>query len=224
MIDYKIILGDTHIPWEDKELLKSVSDVYKFYSRKKDHKVTVIQMGDSTDQKAWSRFSKDVDDYSPTEEWEKTVEGMLQLSKMFPEMHILTGNHCRRVMQKAFEASLPKQLIKGLEQVFDYPGWKWHLDNKPLVLDKVAFLHGDETGGSAVAKAKRMGMSVVQGHDHQGYVEFINTFDHKIFGMGVGCMIDPAGSAFRYSAKNPMTCFIGYGEIIDGRPNLIQWS
>jgi len=131
-----------------------------------------------------------------------------------------TGN-CLRVYKKINEAMVPKQFIKRFDQLIDVPGWKWHFDPKPLTIDDILFIHGDELAGDVAAKARRLGKSVVQGHTHQGHVHHIRTFQHEIFAMDVGCMMDPMGKGARYAARNPNTCFIGFGVILDGVPHLI---
>lgn len=131
----------------------------------------------------------------------------------------ITGN-CRRKMLRAMDVNLPKQLIKPLGELFVDSRCQWHLEIDPLILDNTAFIHGDEMAGNAWQKAQKLGMNLIQGHDHQGYLQFINTFKKRIFGMSVGCMIDGASIAARYAAKNPMKCFLGWATLTDGVPHL----
>lgn len=220
----KIILGDIHGPYEDQACLKEAQGHYKFYKRQKSVDVSVIQVGDIIDGKAWSRYPKNPDDENPQLEWDKTEESMEFVQSLFPEMTILIGNHDVRPMKKALEAGTPKQLIKSIDQIFDYEGWHWHLSNVPYEEDGVCFIHGDELAGNAWQKAQKMGKSVVQGHDHQGYLHYINTFGKSIFGMSVGCMIDEKAIAFRYAAKNPFRCWKGFGLMVDGVPSLVPYT
>lgn len=213
-----LALGDMHFPWIDFKVLMAAHEFAKDY--KPD---LVIQVGDIVDQKAWSRYPKDVDDPSPHEEWMMAEDGLHALHRLFPKMIILEGNHCRRIMCRALEAGIPKKLIKTLDQVFDFPDWHWHMHPRPYVADGIAFIHGDEMAGNAYQKAGKLGMPLVQGHDHLGYLQFINTFDREIFGMSIGCMIDSESIAARYAAKNALRTWQGWATITDGEPHLHRY-
>lgn len=213
-----LVLGDLHFPWHEHRCLEACYEFSKKY--KPD---LVIQVGDIIDGKAWSRYPKDPDDLSPELEWQQVVTSMAQLNKMFPQLVILQGNHCLRIMTRASEAGLCQPLIRTLNQVFDYKGWKWHVQPKPYVADGITFIHGDELPGNAWQKAQKIGKPLVQGHDHLGYLQYVNTFDHQIFGMSVGCMIDAKSIAARYAARNLMRCWLGWGTITHLRPELHPW-
>lgn len=215
-----LILGDIHLPFPDWEAIEAA---HKF--NKKFKAEIVIQMGDLIDAKAWSQYPKDVDDLNADDEWEASYEAAHQLAKYFPEMDVLTGNHEARIQAKATDARLPKKLIKSIDEALDIPGWTFHHSSKPLVLNtpsgKVMFIHGDEMSGTLKQKVSKMGMSVVQGHTHQGEIVHVVNFDKHIFGLDVGCMADMESKAMRYAAKNPTSCFVGYGYIENGIPHLI---
>jgi predicted phosphodiesterase len=183
----------------------------------------VIQMGDIIDAKAWSRFPKDPDDDSPSLEWKKVRKEMAILNKLFPELHIINGNHQDRVMKRALEAGLPRELVKSLETVFDYPGWNWEIGNKPFIFENIAFVHGDETIGCPSAKAKQYGMSIVQGHSHKASIEYINLFDKQLFAAEVGWLGDDTALAFNYACKNPSRSWLGVMLIENGVPHLIPY-
>jgi len=210
-----LIIPDSHLPCADWIALQAI---YKF--NKKFKADIIIQLGDLIDAKAWSRWPKDPDDDSAQLEWDKTEAAVLKFAKLFPKMTIILGNHDRRPMAKALEVGLPKQLVRRLDEVFNVPGWNWHLDNKPLVVDGVVFIHGDEMGGTVSQKASRLGVSVVQGHTHKASLTYINTFQKQLFAMECGHVADTETSAFRYSAKNPMTSWKGFATIEDGVPRL----
>jgi len=220
--DAIIIIPDTHHPYTNWNVLREARDHYLVYKRQK-KTVKVIQMGDLTDQKAWSRFPKDVDDDNPTLEWMKTEDALIRMGEWFPEMTLILGNHDVRIIKKCLEVGIPKKLIPKLEKLFPFQGWDWHMSHRPLVIDNVMYVHGDEFAGNAIAKAKRAGMSVVQGHDHQMYLEFLNTMGRKTFGMGTGCTVDVDSPAAAYAAKNPMGVDLGFAEIIKGVPHLIPY-
>jgi len=209
-----MVLGDLHLPYT---LWPAVEAAALFARQYKPD--LIIQVGDLIDGKAWSRYPKDPDD-CPQTEWDATEIAVHRLHKLFPEMVILSGNHDRRIMHKAAEASIPSQLVKTLEEIFPYKQWIWHVGGKPFQIHDTVFIHGDETLGNAWQKAQRMGKNVVQGHDHQAYLNYINTFDTSVYGMSVGTFLDGKSAAARYAARNPFRCWLGWATITNGVPAL----
>lgn len=218
--DVIICLPDQHLPWPDWNAIKEVSKVYHHYKRQK-KRVCVVNLGDIIDAKAWSRFPKDNDDLSAQLEWDQVIVAMEKLHKLLPEQQLLLGNHDRRLVVKALEANLPRQLVKGLDDLFPYNGWKWHTHSKPLVIDDIIFMHGDEMAGTVAQKANKLGKSVVQGHTHKGSLTYTNTFTHNVFGMECGWIGDENGMGARYASKHPVLCFKGFAVIENGAPRLI---
>lgn len=217
-----LALGDFHLPWILWDALAEARDFAKFY--KPD---LIVQMGDFGDQYAWSRWPKDPTAPNPQMEWDMFEASVHKVHHMFGgkiPWIILDGNHCRRVMMRATEAMLPKQLVKSIDELFPYDNWKWHVGPRPLVIDGVNYVHGDEIegAGNAIAKARLCSRSTIQGHDHKGYLEFIDTFDHHIWGMGVGCFIDSASLAAKYARRNLGRCWVGWGTSTNGEPHLYR--
>jgi predicted phosphodiesterase len=186
----------------------------------------VVQLGDLTDQRFWSRFASEPDADNASVEWEKTAAQIEEIHELFPNMVILQGNHCLRYIKRAFEVSIPKQLIKSLQELFPYKGWTWHLDSKPLVLNTetgpISFLHGDETPANLSQLAQRVGMSTVRGHSHQAGLLYTQTFQGSMFAMECGCLVDESHPAMSYAAKSPKRCFIGFATIENGVPELFR--
>lgn len=216
-----LILGDIHLPFPDWEALKQAQKFAKEF--KPD---LVVQMGDLIDAKAWSKYQKDPDDLSPQTEFDLVAKQIKILHKMFPKMVILQGNHEARFSAKKMEAQLPTQLVRSLREVFDMKGWWWVApggQERAVVKSggkEILFVHGDEMAGNVVAKAKRLGLCVVQGHTHKAELGYVNDFHREIFGLDVGCMADLSSKAMRYAASNPTSAFVGFGYIEDGVPGL----
>jgi predicted phosphodiesterase len=216
-----LVLPDTHFPfadWKGIEKAKEWAD--------KHEPDLVVQLGDLLDQKAWSRWDKDPDDLSPEEEFIEAYEDICRLHKLFPNMHVLTGNHDRRFYIKAAESSLPSQLIKSMKELFPFPGWTWHIDAKdrlivPSARGDILFLHGDEMGGKPIAKATALGMNVVHGHTHQASVVHAQALDKHYFGAECGHLMDVDSKGARYSAKNPKGASSGFMIIKYGIPYFI---
>lgn len=217
-------LPDQHHPWSCWDRLAVVAEEVKIATRKKSNTVKVINLGDIIDSMAWSRYPKGPDAPNAQAEWDATEVAMHRLAKMFPEMTILSGNHCVRPMKKALEAQLPRQLIKGLDQVFDIPGWEWHMGNRLYEHDNVVFCHGDEFPISVAnigLAASRLGKSLVFGHTHQAALVYVNIFDKSYYAMNCGAIVDDKAVCFQYAAKNPRRTWQGYGMIVDGQPHLV---
>ena len=212
-----LVLGDIHFPFVDTHALSTAIEFAKKYKPDR-----IIQVGDFIDSYNWSLYKRAPDSPSADAEWNQTellAHRFFKALDKFP-LTILEGNHCRRHMLRAFEANLPKRLIRLLPEIFPYENVTWHMQPTPLVVDNIAFIHGDEMGGTAAQKAKTLGNSLVQGHTHQASITFINTFHHQIFSMEVGCLMDGSSIAGRYAAKIPHRMWLGLATITDGHPNL----
>ncbi len=96
-----LVIPDIHLPWANWAALAQVK---KWHDKHKPD--LVICLGDITDQKIWSRWPKDVDDYSPSEEFKQAAKGIKKLHKWFPNMVILRGNHDTRILSNAIEAGI----------------------------------------------------------------------------------------------------------------------
>lgn len=206
------ILGDWHAPALDLDMLEWAHKIYR--SNKCE---MAIQVGDVVDAKAWSRFPKSPEDDSPAVEWEKTEQQLKEASKIFKKLHLIEGNHCGRLMRKALEASLPRALIRSLDEVFSFPGWTWHMGDKPLLIDNCVFVHGDEAAATRGNKCVKYGKSVIQGHTHQAALTYTPTFYGQMFDAEVGCMVDETHSAFAYAAKSARRVWKGIVIVIDGK-------
>lgn len=215
------VLGDIHTPWCDWDAIEHIAEEIKIAKRRGDD-VTVVQVGDITDQRMWSKYPKGPEDEHAQREWDEAEEAMDRLYELIPEMHIIFGNHDLRTAKKATEAQLPKQLVKTLDEYFNYEGWKWHVGDTPLEIDGVAFIHGDEFPiPNPTSAALKLGQSVCYGHTHKAHISHLVTFKRKLFSMNVGWLGDESKSAFNYAKKSPSRCWKGYGVIIDGVPHLI---
>lgn len=213
-----LCLPDLHAPAFNYDAVKWAASIRKQYNCD-----LVVQLGDLSDQRAWSRFPQDPDFTNPEKELEELLDSLKFVHKHFPEMYIVEGNHCSRWMRKALQNGIPRVLIKSLNEMLPYKGWKWHFGPSPLKKEGIYFIHGDEMTGTVALKASRLGGKLVTGHSHAGRLEFVPMFDKFIWGMECGCLIDEDSSAFKYAAKNPRRCFRGVGVIVDGSPLLIPY-
>ena len=216
-------IPDLHLPWTSWHRVEELATRIKFDKRQKGNTVHVIQLGDLIDGYSWSRYPKSPEAVSAQLEWDQTILAVDRLAKLIPEMVVLEGNHCLRPMKKAMEAQLPKQLIKGLHEAFDVPGWKWHMGSRMYEHNGVLYCHGDEFPIAATnvgLAASRLGQSLVFGHTHQASIAYVNVFNKSYFAANAGCIVDEDAVCFRYAAKNPRRSWQGYVEIVDGVPVL----
>ncbi len=217
-----LILPDMHAPWVN---WGAIEQAHKWA---KSHKPDlVIQLGDITDQKIWSRWQKDVDDASPSDEFLAAEKCLKKIHKMFPKMIIIRGNHDTRILSKAVEAGIPSSMFNDIDQVFDYPGWTWIPQNEKLVINtvrgRVLIVHGDEQGGTVAQKSRILGMSVICGHTHKVSITYTTALKGTIFGAELGCLMDVGSKAAKYAAGNPVGSSIGFGVLKYGVPYFIDY-
>lgn len=211
-------IGDPHAPFIDWKCARWLAGIAHDY--KPD---LVIVHGDTTDGYRWSRFRKNPEALSASAEWDATVTALRRFHDMFDEslpFVILRGNHDERILAQAFEVDIPEKLVKHISEFIPFENWTWHRFNEPFVVDRVKYMHGHEMGGKANDKAARIGRSVVQGHDHRGYLEYVPTSDHQVWGMSVGTIKDSLSYAAEYRQRNPLRNWMGCGLITDGVPHL----
>lgn len=217
-----LVIPDAHAPWVNWGALKQA---YRW--RLKHKPDLVICLGDITDQKIWSRWQKDTDDVSPTDEFLAAQDCLKKMHKMFPKMIILRGNHDVRILSKAVEAGIPSQMFKDVDDVFNFSGWQWVPQNNKLLVNtvrgKILFVHGDEQGGTVVQKSRILGLSVIQGHTHKASITYTTTLKGTIFGAEMGCIMDVDSKAAKYAAANPVGSSVGFGVVKYGIPYFIDY-
>jgi len=210
-----LLLGDIHFPAANWPALKKIARFNETYQAD-----LVIQMGDLIDAKAWSSYAKHPEDDSPQLEFDKALKDCQKLAKLFPKMVVLVGNHEARVEARVLEARIPKQLVKGIHEVVDIPGWKFHLSDDPFVADNIGFIHGDQGAGTIMQKANKLGMSLCCGHTHKASLTYATTFNKQIFAMEVGCLVEVKNAAFKYASKSLSQSWVGFAVIENGVPIL----
>lgn len=217
-----LVIPDAHAPWIN---WGAITQAYKW--RLKHKPDLVVCLGDITDQKIWSRWQKDTDDVSPSDEFLLAEKCLKKMHKMFPKMLILRGNHDVRILAKAVEAGIPAQMFRDVDSVFNYKGWTWVPQNEKLIIQTqrgpILFVHGDEQGGTVSQKSRILGLSVVQGHTHKVSITYTTTLKGTIFGAEMGCIMDVNSKAAKYAAANPVGSSVGFGVIKYGVPYFIDY-
>jgi predicted phosphodiesterase len=200
-----LVIGDIHAPFVLKGYLEFCKDIYAKYNCNQ-----VIFIGDIIDNHYSSYHEADPDGMGGADELACAIEMIKEWSETFPVADVLIGNHDRLIMRKAFSSSIPKQWIKGYNEVL-CTNWNW-VDR--IVYDNVQYVHGE--GGTAKTKAKNDMMSTVQGHIHtEAYTEWLVGRNFRIFATQVGCGVDSSSYAAAY-AKNFKKQAIGCSVILGG--------
>lgn len=217
-----LVIPDAHAPWVNWGALEQA------YKWRLIHKPDlVVCLGDLTDQKIWSRWQKDTDDASPSEEFLAAEKCLKKIHKMFPKMVIIRGNHDTRILSKSIEAGIPAQMFNDVDSVFNYTGWTWIGQNEKLIIKTprgpILFVHGDEQGGTVAQKSRILGHSVIQGHTHKVSVTYTTTMKGTIFGAEMGCIMDTKSKAAKYAAANPVGSSVGFGVVKFGVPYFISY-
>lgn len=217
-----LVLPDMHLPWVN---WKAVQQAKRWKDKHKPD--LVVCLGDITDQKIWSRWMKDIDDFSPSEEFLRAEEGIKKLHQWFPNMLILRGNHDNRILNKAIEAGIPSQMFKDIDEVFNFKGWTWISPTEKLIVDSnrgpILFVHGDEQGGTVAQKSRILGINVCQGHTHKASTTYTSSLYRSFWGAEMGCLMDIPSKASKYAASNPVGSTVGFGVIKYGVPYFIDY-
>ena len=204
-----LVVGDLHAPFVLKGYLEFCKETYAKYNCNQ-----VIFIGDIIDNHYSSYHESDPNGMGGADELAYAIEVVKYWREAFPEADVMIGNHDRLIMRKAFSSSIPKQWIKGYNEVLG-TNWNW-VDR--IVYDDVQYVHGE--GGTARTKAKNDMMSTVQGHIHtEAYTDWLVGRNFKVFGTQVGCGVDASSYAAAY-AKNFKKQAIGCAVVLGGHTSI----
>ncbi len=207
-----LVIGDTHCPFDLNSYLDFLKDTKKKYKCD-----TIVHIGDEIDNHFTSYHETSPDGLGGGDELELAIKRLNRYYKAFPEATVITGNHSRLVMRKAFSGGIPSKWIKTYSEVLETPNWTWA---DRIVIDGVQYIHGE--GGTARRRMKDDQQSTVQGHLHtQAYIEWAVGNNHRIFGMQVGTGIDFDSYAFAY-AKRGKKPAVSCGVVIDGEQAILE--
>ncbi len=202
-----LVVGDIHAPFDLDGYLQHCIDTYRKYNCN-----SVVFIGDIIDNHYSSYHETDPNGLSGGEELSMAIKRIRPYYEAFPKATVITGNHDRMIMRKAFSSAIPKEWIKPYNDVLGTPEWEW---TERIVIDDVQYIHGE--AGTARSKCKADLMSTVQGHLHtQCYTEYVVGANFKVFGVQVGCGIDHDSYALAY-AKRGKKPAIACAVVIDGK-------
>ena len=215
-----LIVPDLHCPYQHPGAVDFLADVKRRYRPR-----SVVCIGDEIDAHALARWTPDPDLDGPGVELAKASAALKPLYKLFPSVSVCESNHTLRPWKKAREAGLPGALLRSVGEIVGAPaGWRWAPWHR---LAGVLYTHGDGYSGFDCSRraATAHRCPVVMGHVHsaagvwhaQGY------FD-RVWGLSVGCLIDPDSPAFSYGRYHAARPVLGCGVIVDGVPQFVPMN
>lgn len=215
----EVVLGipDLQTPFEHKHSFDFLDAVKKKYRPTK-----IVNIGDSMDAHALSRWVTDPDGMGPADEYKAAIEKLKVMYAIFPEGVEVISNHNERLAKRAYGAGIPSLFLKRYEEIMQYPpGWSIAPHVK---IDSVIYEHGHTQGGQYAARnlAYHNGQSTVIGHHHSyAGIQYIATRSKMWWGMNIGCLIDLGAYAFKYAAEQKFKPTLGCGIIDRGVPMFI---
>ncbi len=213
-----LFVSDIHAPYTHRDavpFLKAVKRKYK--------PTRVILSGDEADHHSISMHDHDPDLSAPADELRKAIEVLRPIYKLFPKADILESNHGSLVLRKALMHGLPTAVIRSYREILQAPkGWNWHFDlTVKLPTGYDCYFHHSK-GANVKQNSQAMGASFCQGHHHESFeIRYWGSPRALLFGMTVGCLVDPKSLAMAYNKNNLRRPVLGVGVIIEGVPMLI---
>lgn len=213
-----LCISDLHAPWMHRDTVDFLAAVHKKYRFTR-----VVLLGDEADKHSLSYHEHDPDLPSAGDELDQAIARLSPLYELFPEADVLHSNHGSLAFRKAKTSGIPRKYLKSYREVLQAPaGWHWHPE---LLIDvpngnQVFFHHG--LSSNVLKVVERRAVCVVQGHYHTSFnIQYVSNPNHLLWGMQVGCSIDPPALAFEYDKLQVGRPVIGHGAILNGLPQLL---
>ena len=205
--------GDTHTPFMLQKWFDWVLDIAEWYQPEK-----VVIVGDLTDNHALSRWPKNPEADNVPVEVDKARSQIKQITKAFPEVELILGNHDDRLKKRLYDIGLPERFGPSYRELYDLPDG-WNIHPQGYECDGVYYYHGNKKGGQmpALAMAREIGQSVVCGHHHGvGGKNERRPIGRTLFGMDLGCGVDIESYGMYYNVNTQMQPVLGCGTVTDG--------
>ena len=220
-----LIIGDTHCPSMKRgylDFLKRTADVWQ--------PDRIVHIGDLVDLCCYSFHQKPGSLMDPVREADAARKQIAKLVAEFPEADVMLGNHDALINRRAEEFGLDISTLKTFNQFWGLPDtWKVHDRYAKLMIQGVAYLHGDMgKGGSfpALSQSKELFCSVTQGHHHAAFgVQYHANETSRVFGLQVGCGVDHKRAEMSYGRKFNKKPILGCGIVEEGKAGYaIPWT
>lgn len=213
-----LCISDLHCPYEHRDTVDFLYAVKKKYKPGQ-----VVLLGDEIDHHAMSFHAADPDLMSAGDELKAAITKLKCLYELFPVAEVIDSNHGSMHYRKGKHYGIPRKYLRDYADILEAPdGWTWHLDY--TIHQKggpdIYFHHG--IAKNIIKVVKERGVCVVQGHYHTEFnIQYVGTPAYLLWGLQIGCSIDPVSLAFAYNRTNLGRPIIGHGIIIDGQPRLL---
>lgn len=213
-----LVVSDLHAPYGHPDTVPFLWALDQKYGPTR-----VIFSGDEADKQALKFHTRDPDLASCGDELEIAKIRLRPLMDLWPQVDILDSNHGSLAYRQATANGISRKYLKSYGEVLESPiGWQWH-SQLFLTLPhgrKILFHHG--ISQDVLKVVERRGVCVVQGHYHNSFeIRYCGNPDQYLWGMTVGCLIDPSSLAFAYNTNNLGRPVLGCGIIIEGLPKLL---
>lgn len=217
--DRVLIVGDTHAPCMKEGYIDFLLDIQKAWGTNR-----TIHIGDLCDFAAISFHTKHPSLKNPLQELEEANKQVADLVSAFPDVELLTGNHCSLPARVALEAGIPPEFLRSQNDLFGLPDtWKVYPRYYKLEVDGCLYFHGDAGKSTAINNAKDHFMPVINGHRHAAAgVTYYANKHARVFGMQVGCGVDDTRLALEYGQRYNAKSILGCGVVIEGETAVFE--
>lgn len=214
-----LFISDLQLPFQHPDAFDFLAALKEEYKPNR-----IFNVGDLIDSYGFSMHDRDPEAMSVPEEMSATVDAVQALAEIFPEQYIAEGNHDMRMYRKAAIAGIPRDCLKGLNQLIGAPdGWEW----RPKW--QIEFPNGEQAvmmhncgNKDATLGVRSYGYSIIQGHyATESVVKYVSNRDKLMWGMTVGCLIDDDAIAFNYNKLDMRRPILSVGLIENGKPRVI---
>lgn len=217
-----LVIPDLHCPYHHPDAFDFLDCVRHRYDCE-----SVRCVGDEVDHHAISFHDSHPDLDGAGVEYEKALACLHELHGLFPQMVLVESNHGSLHLRRGIGAGLPSRMLKNYNEMWDIPkkDWQWHEWYKEKLSCGMTVVYQHALTCSHAAMQKELnGISIVQGHHHNtAGVVWKSTPEWLLFGMTVGCLVDPDSKAMAYARRNDgvrRRQILGCGVILDG---MAQW-
>jgi len=214
-----LIIPDVHLPFEHPNALKFLKEIKKDFNIKDEN---CYSLGDLLDLYQFSSHQKSPDaKHTVNQEIEAAREKIRKWKSVFPQLKICQSNHEARLWKRAIEAELPSQIIRSIEEIFEYPK-DWKIKSEWVIFgskEEFVLQHGEGYSSPLAHReaAIHNGINTIIGHLHSNAgVSFIKTARQELWAMNAGCLVDNDAYAFEYGKHSKFKPTIGVGLVLDG--------
>lgn len=218
-----LVMPDFHAPYHHPDTIPFLAAVAEKYQPDR-----VFQIGDWTDSYAFTRFPKDPEADSYTQEYKQVRKFTADLLKEFPTGVALKGNHDARLWDRAKQAGIPRGMILPYERVIGLEGTDWSMKYEvtfTVDANRQQYYLVHEKAGTVLNLAKALGCSVVYGHNHTKFeITSAMLLNKRVYGVHTGCLIGDNRYAFGYNSRSVVRPNRGCVMIVEGIPQLIPFD